>query len=966
MLHRIDGTVNADEELASASAAAEEEVAGPVRQGMEGDIDITTGTAIPSMKGVITVEEEVLDENGAPTGTYNVDVNGEAAVMSEDEMRSAYDEFKARVDEERAVAAERGRSEREAARSEEEYRQQVGVGDDVTFVRDGKRISDRAVMDYDEDSLIVDVEDGARTRSYNVRREEIVAPGTAVEEEETPAVDDNAVQEDDVQTDTGNAQAQAQEETEAPVTPEETGAAETAAPAHADNGTTTSSPSTDAVVGGQETHAPAQAPAPSVQAEQQSPANGNVVTPAADTATVQRESGNAHTNGTAPAQAPASAQDIVSDRNTPMPINEDTGEPDYARATPERTREFLYNESGLEADEADAYVGNNAEQAREELEKAKESKPKMEKGKTLTQFLSEKAAWQQQMDEAQRNVDYWEGVKNAGQETAPGIAPVQDATNGAAHVDAGTDAQNMGQTAAPAAGEQRASLRRKSYVMGEQAAVLAKAEEETNVEPTEAQKKAGNYKKGHVKIDGFDVSIEQPKGSVRRGTDASGRQWEQTMNNTYGYIRGTEGVDGDHIDVLLSDDPSHGDVFVVDQVNKDGTFDEHKVMYGFADEESARQAYLSNYEEGWTGLGAITHVTKDEFRKWVNSSRRKTKPFAEYKNVKVEGAPTLSQDGDKVDDQDMDAAPSGESTQETPTLTHQEAISLISQMEEQAHVAPEIELTIENWDALFGEEGKVSTPIGEVKMGENQFTKLMRQGRNGKLGMIKPTLENPDVIIEDASEAKDGDLAERNSSYIFVKAFKKADGSRYYYFTSITVSKGGREVVVSSQEKSRNRLLRLMTEGKILWRTPKDATTASVEQQGLDYAQPSETETATKGSGVTPQSTDVYPSADKVSESSVPDKNNGEKVSEYQQEGAGNVENNAPEASLRNGRKAGNAKNDILNDEQKKMLDSIGRALGIRVELVDGLGANGECDPAEWFRVACIYTWVNVNLNLDD
>lgn len=48
-------------------------------------------------------------------------------------------------------------------------------------------------------------------------------------------------------------------------------------------------------------------------------------------------------------------------------------------------------------------------------------------------------------------------------------------------------------------------------------------------------------------------------------------------------------------------------------------------------------------------------MTKDEFRKWVNSSRRKTKPFAEYKNVKVEGAPTLSQDGDKVDDQDNDA-----------------------------------------------------------------------------------------------------------------------------------------------------------------------------------------------------------------------------------------------------------------------------------------------------------------------
>ena len=371
----------------------------------------------------------MLDENGAPTGIYNVEVNGEAAVMSEDEIRSAYDELKARVDEERAVAAERGRSERETARNEEEYRQQVRVGDDVTFVRDGKRISGRAVMDYDEDSLIVDVDDGARTRSYNVRREEIVAPGIAVEEEETPAVDDNALQED----------------TEAPATTAETETAETVAPAPAENGTTTSAPSTDEVSGGQETPAPSQAPATPVQAEQQRQVSAN--------------------GTTTPANTPASAQDIVSDKNTPMPINEDTGEPDYARATPERTREFLYNESGLYADEADAYVENNAEQAREELEKAKGSKPKMEKGKTLTQFLSEKAAWQQQMDEAQRNVDYWEGVKNAGQETAPGMPTAQDTTNGAAPVGTGAEAQNMGQTDvgnAVDAGEQRASLRRKS------------------------------------------------------------------------------------------------------------------------------------------------------------------------------------------------------------------------------------------------------------------------------------------------------------------------------------------------------------------------------------------------------------------------------------------------------------------------------------------------------------------------
>lgn len=176
---------------------------------------------------------------------------------------------------------------------------------------------------------------------------------------------------------------------------------------------------------------------------------------------------------------------------------------------------------------------------------------------------------------------------------------------------------------------------------------ISAAEEETDQNPTEAQKEAGNYKKGHVRIDGYDVTIENPKGSVRRGTDASGKQWEQEMHNTYGYIRGTEGVDGDHIDVFFSEDPSQGDVFVVDQVNKDGSFDEHKVMYGFPDIESARKAYLSNYEDGWQGLGAITPVSKEEFKKWVDSSHRKTKPFAEYSSVKPLGDTQLGEQPNK-------------------------------------------------------------------------------------------------------------------------------------------------------------------------------------------------------------------------------------------------------------------------------------------------------------------------------
>lgn len=164
-----------------------------------------------------------------------------------------------------------------------------------------------------------------------------------------------------------------------------------------------------------------------------------------------------------------------------------------------------------------------------------------------------------------------------------------------------------------------------------------KEEAKVDTNPTDAQKEAGNYKKGHIKVDGFNVTIEQPKGSIRRGKDANGKEWESEMHNTYGYIRGTESVDGDHIDIFLSDNPTEGNVFVVDQVNKDGSFDEHKVMYGFSDMESARKAYLSNYEEGWQGLGNITEVSKEEFKKWIDSSKRKTKPFAEYSTVKTQG-----------------------------------------------------------------------------------------------------------------------------------------------------------------------------------------------------------------------------------------------------------------------------------------------------------------------------------------
>ena len=177
---------------------------------------------------------------------------------------------------------------------------------------------------------------------------------------------------------------------------------------------------------------------------------------------------------------------------------------------------------------------------------------------------------------------------------------------------------------------------------------LKNAIAETETEPTEAQKKAGNYKKGHLIFGGYDFTVETPSGVTRSGKDEQGKPWSVTMHDTYGYILGKIGVDGDHIDMFINDaadlDTFDGNVYVVDQVNPEtGEFDEHKVMYGYPDEAAATKAYLSNYSKGWKGLGKVTSVPKATFDKWLESSDRKTKPFREYAMIQHEEAKKAKQ-----------------------------------------------------------------------------------------------------------------------------------------------------------------------------------------------------------------------------------------------------------------------------------------------------------------------------------
>ena len=170
-------------------------------------------------------------------------------------------------------------------------------------------------------------------------------------------------------------------------------------------------------------------------------------------------------------------------------------------------------------------------------------------------------------------------------------------------------------------------------------------------------------------------------------------------------------------------------------------------------------------------------------------------------------------------------------------ITDTVASEIIEQITAEAEEFEDIELTPSNWVKLFGEDGIVNTPKGKVKMGEGQFLKLMQKGRDTKLGMIKPTLERPSIIIEDKSKAKEGQKTEREYSYVFVKAFTGKNGERMYYFTSVTVQKDNQEVVVSNQEKERSRIMRLLKEGKL----------AYINQATL----PSDTDTSAQGDQLT-------------------------------------------------------------------------------------------------------------------
>lgn len=260
-------------------------------------------------------------------------------------------------------------------------------------------------------------------------------------------------------------------------------------------------------------------------------------------------------------------------------------------------------------------------------------------------------------------------------------------------------------------------------------------------EPTAAQKEAGNYKLGHARLGGLDLSIENPAGSERKGTDKSGKAWSVTMKSHYGYIRGTVGKDKDHVDVFvrpgtqeLGDDAP---IFVIDQVDDVGALDEHKVMMGFPDEASARAAYLSNYTKGWKGLGAISRVSLSEFKKWLKSGNT-ARPFGT-----LPSRPAEHSEGQQARSTPYDAA------KELPgavlALLRASGAQTVSQFQRVLAEGGSNKELLETWDSTVG---KSLTGLGPER--------VMLQARGKALEVSMPSADGAQTVRK---VLKGGDLA---------------------------------------------------------------------------------------------------------------------------------------------------------------------------------------------------------------
>lgn len=264
------------------------------------------------------------------------------------------------------------------------------------------------------------------------------------------------------------------------------------------------------------------------------------------------------------------------------------------------------------------------------------------------------------------------------------------------------------------------------------------ARQDVNPNPTEAQKEAGNYAKGHVTIDGMDVAIENPKGSLRKGVDSNGKPWQVEMPGDYGYINGTKGHDGDHVDVTIGSNPDgYQKVWVIDQKKPDGSFDEHKSMLGYGSRDEAMAAYRASFSDGKADqrIMGVTEMPKEVFKDWVEKGNTK-KPLSSQPKLPPEWTKHQG-DPEKLLDQVRDTAETdrrkvGE-TETKGTGSGQQRAEMFTDL---AGVNPK---TAEEAIKLDAKNGKPGTKVAAMLSPDGSHVVVSRVSVNGKSGETRET-----------------------------------------------------------------------------------------------------------------------------------------------------------------------------------------------------------------------------------
>nr|DAR59698.1 MAG TPA: cytosine DNA methyltransferase [Bacteriophage sp.] len=276
----------------------------------------------------------------------------------------------------------------------------------------------------------------------------------------------------------------------------------------------------------------------------------------------------------------------------------------------------------------------------------------------------------------------------------------------------------------------------------------------------------------------------------------------------------------DYSDIIRDD----GKVQMVDVSDKDGNNlfpDAKDVFYIQGNKMRTKFAYIDangelktqSFPTGLVKIKTRGEVSVDDYKKYRNMILSAESSAMPETSMIEDNSGSIEADRGGIEVEDN-----------TQPLSEADADNVIAQMESSAETAPDLELTPDNWTAEFGEDGILSTPVGDVKMGENQVAKLFEKGRSKEFGMIKPTLTNPDVIIEVPSHSADGN-EERSSSYLFIKTFLGKNGKKVYYFKSVTIRKDGLEISISSHYDRAKRVKETLMKGKLLYRKNDGAQT---------------------------------------------------------------------------------------------------------------------------------------------